>query len=317
VIAIVGASRFLRGLALNEVLGGLRDELDALGPTRFDGSTAVLAEVLDEVRMPSLLGGRRVAVVDDADDLISANRAPLERYVSDPAPAGTLVFLCDSMPKTTRLYKAIDAAGRIIFCEPPKGRAVMTWITERARTAYGKQVAPAAAAALREALGDEPGMLDAELAKLSSYVGDRSNITAADVAAVTGQLREEKVFAVTDAIASGDIALALSQWEQVLATDRAAPARSIAGLAWGVRRLLECKRDFEAGASIFELSRRLFVDADVARQRLQRVSAGQLERQLQDLLDADIAIKTGLSTIETVIEKFIVTHAIKPERASA
>ena len=82
---------------------------------------------------------------------------------------------------------------------------------------------------LREHVGDAPGLLDAELGKLAIYVGERVEITAADIAALTGRHREEKVFAVTDAMSSGDTQTALRQWEQVLATDRAAPARAIAG----------------------------------------------------------------------------------------
>jgi DNA polymerase III delta subunit len=44
----------------------------------FDGSDAELAEVLDEVRTFSLLGGRRIVVVSGADPFVSRHRAALE-----------------------------------------------------------------------------------------------------------------------------------------------------------------------------------------------------------------------------------------------
>lgn len=309
VYAIVGASRFLRNLALRDVLATVADELDELGPTRLDGDRASLADVLDEVRTMSLLGDRRLVVVDDADRFISANRASLEKYCGDPAPSGTLVLLCNTLPKNTKLFKIINKTGSVVVCEPPKGRGVVSWIVDRATRVYDKKISPGPAQLLRDQIGDDVGSLDSELSKLAAYVGERSSIAPSDIAALTSHHREEKVFAVTDALALGDTALALAHWEQVLATDRAAPARAIAGLAWGVRRLLEARRAYENGASVFELSRKLYADPDTVRRRLDRVTTFDLERQQRDLLAADVAVKTGATTIERAIEAFIVTHS--------
>ena len=84
VVAIVGSDPFLRSDALVRVLEPVRSEMGDLGPMRFEGDRAVPADVLDEVRTPSLLGGLRVAIVEDADEFISANRELMERYCSAP-----------------------------------------------------------------------------------------------------------------------------------------------------------------------------------------------------------------------------------------
>lgn len=318
VYAIVGASRYLRDESLRALLASMDpDDLSDVGPSRYDGSAAALADVLDDVRTMSLLGGRRVVVVDEADKFISAHRGTLERYCAEPAGSGTLIFSCNSLPRNTKLYKIIETSGAVIVCEVPKGRALVQWVADRASRTYGKKLSPRAAQMLREQLGDEPGLIDAELSKLSTFVGERPSITEDDVSALTGHLREEKVFAVTDAIASGDTATAMAQWEQVLATDRAAPQRAIAGLAWGVRRLLEARRAYEAGATPFELSRKLFADPDTVRRRMEHVTVSDLENQQRDLLAADLDVKTGASTIELAIEKFIVTHSVRRAAAYA
>ena len=153
------------------------------------------------------------------------------------------------------------------------------------------------------------GALDAELAKLAAFVGSRAEITPADVDALVGQNREEKVFAVTDAISVGETDKALAQWEQVWATDRAAPGRAIAGLAWGVRRLIEARRDLDKGVPVAALARRMFTDTAVLQRRLKRLSIQHLEDQLSDLCAADHAVKVGLSTVNLAVEKFIVTHS--------
>jgi DNA polymerase-3 subunit delta len=314
VYAIIAKDPFLRAEAVTQIMQKLDAESVGMGPVRFDGDHALLADVLDEVRTLSLLGGMRIAIVEDADDFITKYRAQLEGYCSDPATSGCLILLCDSMPRNTRLYKIINEHGEVVTCEPPKGRAVSTWISQRSQSTYGKQMREPAAARLREHLGDAPGVLDAELAKLSAYVGQRTEITADDVDRITGNHREETVFAVTDAIASGDVSAALHNWEQVLATDRGAPGKAIGGLAWAVRRLLEARRELDEGVNVRALAARLFTNPEELQRRLARVSTADLERQLADLLIADIAVKTGSSTIEPAIERFIARHAIEGKK---
>ena len=317
VCAVIGPDRFVRQEAVHQLLARAGDALDEMGPTLFDGQSAPLAEVLDEVRTMSLLGGRRVAVVDDADAFITAHRAALERYCAAPSPDGCLILACAKLAKNTRLYKALAGSFEVLHCEPPARRALPGWLSARAQQVYGKRLGGAAAAALLEQVGESPGQLDSELAKLSAYVGERAEITADDVELLVGQQRQQTVFAVTDAMANGNVPAALALWEQVLATDRAAPGRALAGLAWGIRRLLEARQDLDRGASIAQIARRLYTDPARAQQRLQRVSAVQLRGQLADLLEADLAIKTGASQIGLAVEKFIITHAARPARAAA
>jgi len=306
VYAIASADRFLRSESLTAVVSQIGEEGNA--PARYDGPSANLAEVLDEARTFSLLGGRNVVIVEDADKFITQNRAALERYCEKPADSGTLILLCKSMPKNTKLYKIIAKSGQVIIREPMNARAIVGWAVDRAKQMYGKRLGNAAAHRLREHIGDSAGSIDAELSKLSSYVGERGEITTDDIAELTGQLREEKSFAVLDAIANGDAGSALALWTQTLATDRAAPALAIGGLSFGVRRLLEARIEYDNGVSAGVLSRRLFASPDVVERRLRRCNPDALREMQRDLLAVDLAVKTGGSTVAVAIEKFIVTH---------
>jgi len=309
VCAIVGADPFLRNTALARLIDAVRDEMDQLGPSRCDGAQASVADVLDEVRTQSLLGDRRVVIVDDADDFITANRAALEKYCSSPAESGCLILLCDSLPRNTRLHRILAERDAVVTCEAPRGAAFGAWIAQRAENEYGKRIAAQAVQSLRRLLGDSPGWIDAELSKLASFVGDRKEIAASDVEELTDHRREEKVFAVIEAMSEGDTAAALAQWEQVLATDRAAPGRAIAGLAYGVRQLVDARGEFELTGKVFQSAKRMFTDPGALQRRMQRLSMVQLLEQQRDLLAADLAVKTGLSTIELAIEQFIVKHS--------
>jgi DNA polymerase-3 subunit delta len=317
VYAVVGPDRYLRQQALDELLSRISTDPESLGVARYKGDDADLAEVLDEARTPSLLGGRRTVLLDEADDFISSHRQALERYCAAPADSSSLVLVCQSLPGNTRLYKIIHRVGEVISIAAPVGRNLIGWITQRARGTHGKAIAPVAAQRLRDSCGDAPGILDAELAKLATYLGERPEITEADVEALSGQTREEKVFAVMDAVFAEDAPEALRHWEQVVATDRAAPAKAVGGLAWSVRRICQAKIDFESGVSMFELSKRFFTDAATVERRLRAVDGHQLMDMQRDLLAADIGIKTGATTAETAVESFIVKHCSRSRRPRA
>jgi DNA polymerase-3 subunit delta len=178
----------------------------------------------------------------------------------------------------------------------------------RGRETYGKRLSPDAAAALYELVGEALGTLDSELSKLAAYVGSREEVSADDVESVTGRVRTEVVFQVTDAMADGNLKLALELWQQVITSDRSAAVRAIGGLSWGVRRLLDAHRALKSGASLQELAPRQFVSPDLLKRRLERFSPQRLIEQQRDLLAADQAVKTGLATCESAVERYIVKH---------
>ncbi len=310
ICVIYGANAFQRRQELGRVT---RNELaggdPALNLSAVDGANASIGEVLDDVRTLSMLGGRRVVVVDEADAFISQHRAALEHFVAHPCDSGCLVLICNTFPSNHRLYKAVRASGQLVECKAISGHALKAWLTSTAQAAYGKRINPQAAACLIEHVGESQETLNTELSKLSMYVGSRPEITAGDIEAAVGQYREQNVFAVMGAISSGDAKTALHEWQQVWATDRAAPGRALGGLAWGVRKLMEARRDLDRGASLESLARKNWTDAAVFRRRMKRLTVRGLQDQLVGLMQADYQTKKGLSTVATGIEKFIVRHS--------
>ncbi len=311
ICVLFGQSTFLRREALNRIMNRELDGGDpALNLCRLDGEKLAPADALDAVRTYSLLGGRRVVIVDSADGFIKAHRAVLERYAFSPAESGCLILLCNLFAANTKFYKAVAKIGEIIDCKPAKGRALLTWIMQRAQSEQGKRVDQRAAANLVDHAGNSQEGLDQELAKLALYVGSRDQISAEDVANLVGQYREQTIFAVMDAISEGKARDALNEWHQVISTDRSAQGRAIGGLAWGVRRMLEARKRVDAGESPHAMARSFWTDPDVFARRMQRMSVTRCEDQLQDLLDADLDSKTGASTVNSAIEKFIVKHSL-------
>jgi DNA polymerase-3 subunit delta len=319
VVAIVSSERFLRREALCALVEKLTVDGSEQGTTSFDGDPreTALSDVLDTLRTPSLFGGRITVIVDEADPFITAHREALERYCRQPVEHAVLVLVCKSLPSNTRLHKAIAAIGGLVEVAPPNRGAGASWARQRCEHEYGKRLDPAAAELLSEHVGDDLGVLDAELAKLATYVGTRATIAVQDVEAMVEPSRTEVVFKVYDALVRGDAPRALTLWERVLETDRSAPHRALGGFVWAVRNMLAARRMAGEGAALPTIAYRVLrCHPDEARLRLGAYSDDQLEGQLRDLCEIDAASKIGLCTVEAAIERFIITHAAVPGRVA-
>jgi len=299
VYAIYGPDEFLRRQAIegviHEVLG---DEPPPMALIEVEGPKVALAEVLDELRTLPFLSDRRLVVVREADAFISAHREALERYVASPCSTGVLVLISDVMNKQWRVTRAIQQIGRLIECKAPPPWERTQWLMGRASQAYGKRLEPIAAQALVDLVGGEMAGLDAELVKLTLYVGDRELITTQDVEDLVGYTRPENVFRMTDALAQKDAATCLRLWRQTLATDDQAAYKAIGGLAWAVRQMMAAKEPGRTGTHA----------------SMTRSAAAFSLRQLQDilmrLLAADVGSKTGLGTVDSAIEKLVVEQCM-------
>jgi len=326
VYAIFGKDAFLTSGALDSLLTRLlgRDR-DGTSLSKYEGESAALADVLDDCRTPSLLAASRVVCVEDADKFVSKHRKSLEKFLQDiidapekarkndlPSPPpmpGTLVLVCRSWASNTRLYKLVAKIGHNIERKPPEYRGgFVPWITEQAAKAHRCRLQSGAADRLYELVGDDCGLLNMELAKLATYVAPRDEIRLADVEALIGSSRVEKVFGITDAIGRRDAKAALALWEQVLSTDRDASYKSVGGLRFGFHRLAEAKRMISQGATVADVKSRLRMWGDLRsiKKQLDRFSLAQWRDHLVRLLRIDHGAKTGLHAVETSVEKFIV-----------
>lgn len=227
----------------------LRAALEAAGIkpqiVRFDGSTASVADVLDECRSFGLLAEHKLVVVDDADLLIKEpgesedgdaaptdsevegvrqpsklkRRAILERYAAAPSDSATLV-LRSSTWRPGNLDKAIAQVGLIKKCDPPEPAKALAWMVSRCRSAYQRALDPAAAEALLESVGVDLALLDAELAKLSLSVRPDEPIGVELVESmVPARSRESKAWVLADYLLNPDPRPALAKLRELI--DRA------------------------------------------------------------------------------------------------
>ncbi len=308
VIIVVGKDKYLRSQEVRklerELLGDGEGEI---GASRFDGKTADVAAVLDDVRTLPFFAKQKVVIVADADPFIKANRPVLEKYFDNPPPEGTLILVCDTWLKNTKLAKKVPKIGKIIEAKPIEKKEILQWVVSRARE-MGKTISRTAAQDMTNIIGTESGRIINELKKLALFVGERKEITASDIELLCGPTAEHSVFAINDMLADGNTAEALKIMNRVIANDRSAEFTMVGAMNFSLGRLLRAKVMIDAGFSEWEVAKecKVFYDRDRFFNQVKRFNKNRLKKLLNDLAKLDYKTKIGLGRGRINLEKFIV-----------
>ncbi|MBU4399184.1 MAG: DNA polymerase III subunit delta [Planctomycetes bacterium] len=220
VCAVFGDETFLRRQAIlclrSAVLG---DDDGDFSLTAFEGRGTPFRDVHEELSTVAMFGGgRRLVVVEQADDFVSRWRAELEDYIAKPSRSGVLALDLHSLPGNTRLYKMIAADGLLIDCRAPAPARLTKWLADWAKRRHGVHLNPTAADVLAEIVGPELGLLDQELAKLALLAGDDRKITPEMVQRNVGGWRAKTTWEMLDAAMDGNVAEAMLQLDRLLSS---------------------------------------------------------------------------------------------------
>lgn len=165
------------------------------------------ARLGDEAAAISMMGGRRVVRVRDADH---AAAKVIEAFLKDPPGDALVVVEAGDIGKGA-LTRAVETAGEtaaVMACYPDEGEDLRSLIVA-ALKADGLAVAADALADLVARLGDDRRMTRGELAKLALYKGAdgarSGQVTRADVEAALGVEAEADLSEIADACGGGDL----------------------------------------------------------------------------------------------------------------
>ena len=325
---LFGNDPYLKRAVLNRLCEAILPEEDAeFSLTKIEASTAAWRDVADALATGSLFSaGRRLVLLEDADEFVSEFRADLEDHAKANATDGVLVLTAKVWKKTTRLYKQLDKTGLQIDCGQPKPAELVKWLQHRAKHLKGLKLSSDSAREMIEIVGCETGLLDQELEKLMLTADPDAPPTPAEVQKQIGGWRTEKVWDMLDAACDGKIADAIKQLERLIYSGEhpiailgqvAFPLRRFA-LATTIYRKAERERSrISLGSALKQAGvQHYFLSAAERRlKRLGRHRAGALHRWL---LEADMAMK-GVSSqpdrarivLEQLLTRIAVSQQVK------
>lgn len=307
VVALVGDDSFLQLEAIRRIAHAIGDAQR----TDFDGESAQLADVMDEVRSFSMFASAKLVVVRSADDFISRFRAEMEDYVQAPADSATLVLRCKSLPGNQKISKLIAKHGEVEKCESPKDKELPAWIVSRAKNIHKIQIDPGAAQLMADLVGADLGRLDNELAKLALMVDGK--VTSDHVNKSVVFQREQEMWHMTDELTAGRIDKAIERWRHLVQSDPSSEFRAVTWLAIWLEKAVKALRLKQQKMNPFAIAKELRIwpanNVDSLLRTADSMGREGLSRSLDLLADLDHRSKSGLGDASDNVERFILSLA--------
>ena len=287
-----------------EAVGRIRAETDAdpLSEASFGGDAST-AELMGALETPSLLGGKRLVLVRDAQDLSKEQIEAIASYLEAPSDSAVLVLVSSGRSKLEAAVKG--AGGTILALEAPKGRRLVGWVRERGRE-HGLRVDDRAGWALTDSVGTELRDLDAALVQLSTGLGAGATVGASEVRAAFPRLADERIYAFQDAVGERRLPVAMTALRRLLEQGDE-PLMVFGALSSQVRRMLRARRFADVGAKAVADAMGL---PGWRAERLQRQCRSYQEEELVAAMRVqaltDVEMKGGDLPPEAALERAVV-----------
>ena len=318
VCVIAGDEAFLRLVVFKKIRATILCDQDAdFCLSRFEGNETSFRDVVRETAMTALFGsGRRLVVVEQAESFLSQNKEKLESYVDEPSQAGVLTLQVVSFPSNLRIYKKIAEKGLIVDCKALSRRAIPAWLQDWVVQNCQATLTSEGADILVDLVGDDLGVLDQEVRRLS-LLADNGAIDVNLIRNNVGTWRQRKVWDLVDAALDGKTSEAMRQLDKLIDGGEA-PIAILAQMSATLRKLAAaCEIFYEAGknpdvprptisAVLDQVGVREFVKEKTTEQ-LKKLGSKRGRYLIQTLLNADLDLKGGSRTEpRVVLERFII-----------
>ncbi|MCL2463288.1 MAG: DNA polymerase III subunit delta [Defluviitaleaceae bacterium] len=275
----------------------------------YEGKSVPAEQIIDACLTAPFLAEWRVVVVSGSGLFSPGRKSDSEDMANslDGLPESTaLIFAEDAVDKRGRLYKKMCELGEVKECRTPGEKDLIAWVSGEAKNA-GKKLSRDAAAVLIRTVVQDMTSVKNELDKLISYAGDRPEISVSDIQAVCAASLAARVFDLVDAIGNKNAEAALDIYNNMIYL-KEEPLRILAMIARQFRLMLQCAALSAKGLSYGEISERLslrgYVDGYI-RQGAGR-SISSMRKAMEECLETDVSIKTGLIGDKLGVEALIV-----------
>lgn len=296
---LLSGEAFLADEAIDKIRA--EHDTDPLSELTFTGD-AEPAEILGALQTSSLLGGKRLVIVRDAQDLKKEGAEQIAAYVESPSPDSVLVLVAEGRTKVDAVMKL---HGAVIGLDIPKGRKLAAWV--RARAADHKiKVDDRGAWTLIDTVGTELRDLEGALSQLMTSLGPGAKVGGTEVRRAFPRLADERIYAFTDAVGDRKLPAAMTTLRRLL-DQGDEPLVLFGSLNAHVKRMLRARRFAERGPQAVGDALGL---PGWRAERLQRQARSYREEELIEavatLAETDVEMKGGDLPPEAALERAVI-----------
>ena len=292
------------------------DFMEDLNVFTFDGKNYSTRAVDEAIESLPVMADKKLLVFTDSfifkSDGRSGAKAEYREYwaerLKDIPDYVSIIFDENEIDKRSALLKQIEKTGACVEFSYMTEEEMVRW-TVRLFTVFNKKIAPGDARYLNEITQEGMMAVRREAEKLSAYVGEREEITRADIDALVTPTVEGKVFDMVAAMLSGNSELALK-----LLTDlfilKTEPIQILSAIIYNGDKLMQTKLLADSGADKSQIMSKLKISPFAASKFMRdcaKYSMKKLRLFVERLAETDGYIKSN-SMDNDVLLSLLVTE---------
>ena len=276
--------------------------------SRYEGKGVDVKQLIDLCETMPFFAERRIILLEDTG-FFKNKCEELADYMKSLPDYLVLVFSESEVDKRSRMYKAVKSGGRVTEFAKQDEKTLMRWAAGILGK-EGRKITQRDMELFLTKTGTDMGNIRMELEKLITYTEGQDIVSAEDIEAVCVTQTTNKIFDMVRAVTEKNQKRALELYYDLL-TLKEPPMRILFLLAKQFRQLLLTKKMSGEGASQNEIATRLGVPSFVVRNIsacARSYTVEELERAVEDFVDAEEAVKTGrlgdVLSVELLIVKY-------------
>lgn len=305
VYLLYGEEEFLKKSYKGQLRAAIAGD-DTMNTMVMDGKDADVVAVKDFLVTMPFFADYRLVVLSETGLFSSAADAWADMISQIPDTA-VLIFEETKVDKRSKLYKAVNKVGYTCEMKKPSDGELMQW-TAKILKRDGKVITRPTCEVLLMRAGDNMENLRTQLEKLVCYVGERQEITIADVESVCTEQADSQVFRMLDAATEGRSQVALSLYYDMLAL-REPSMRIMYLIGRQCNQLLLVREMAAAGAGSGQIASELKLQPFVVTKTIKQSRAfttEQLQGFVQMCVELEELVKTGRLNEKIAVETALV-----------
>jgi len=294
----------------------LNDGLRALNRVVMEGKADII-KIIDNCETLPVLSEKKVVIVKNSG-IFKAKKSGGEKgkgkvpgddlaaFLQNVPGHVCLVFYEEEIDKRLKLVEIIKKNGLVVEFAFQKPAELTKWVVKVFK-AFNKDIDMMTATQLVDS--SELGMNEIlnEINKVVLFVGDRTRVTAKDIEEVCTRSIKGRIFDLTDAIAGKDGSRAIKLLDDMVILKEPIP-KILYMITRQFRQILEMKLLMEKGLSVNEAASQMGITPYAAGKVLKQsksFTVDTLKRAIEQSLELDIAVKTGMINDRIAVELLI------------
>jgi DNA polymerase III subunit delta len=295
-------SFFIESLKKEIISRVLGEETENL--STYDLEEVPIQEVVGDVETYPFFGEKKLIIATNPTFLkAKPDKTPFEHdidslitYLENPVDYSVFVVIApyEKIDERKKISKALKKYAQYVNCEPIKEKDVSSWIKSLANH-FQITIDQDAVEIIENELSTNLQLLESELKKFSTYVGEEGIVTKDVVENLISHTSNSSSLRLVDAVIDRNLHRAISIFKDLEKMNEE-PIALIGLLAFQFRTIIRVKLLKQKGYSQFQMQKQLGVHPyviKIALSREKQFTIQKLERIMDKLTNTDTAMKRG------------------------